>query len=57
MRMPSRHHHDAIGLQTDCMMVVPPPVVRLPDSHVYMPYGPRLRVDMKAKFAQLTWVA
>ena len=27
--------HRAIGLQTDCMMVVPAPVVRLPDSHVY----------------------
>ena len=38
--MPSQHH--AIGLQTDCMLVVPPPVhggthhvVRLSDSHVY----------------------
>ena len=31
--MPSQHH--AIGLQTDCMVVVPAPVVRLPDSHVY----------------------
>ena len=27
--------HHAIGLQTDCMVVVPAPVVRLPDSHVY----------------------
>ena len=27
--------HRAIGLQTDCMVVVPAPVVRLPDSHVY----------------------
>ena len=25
----------AIGLQTDCMVIVPAPVVRLPDSHVY----------------------
>ena len=40
--MPSQHH--AIGLHTDCMVVVSAPVVRLPDSHVYMPYGPRLRV-------------
>ena len=31
--MPSQH--DAIGLQTDCMVVVPGPVMRLPDSHVY----------------------
>ena len=29
----SQHH--AIGLQTDCMVVVPAPVVRLPDSYVY----------------------
>jgi hypothetical protein len=27
--------HRAVGLQTDCMVVVPAPVVRLPDSHVY----------------------
>ena len=27
--------HHAIGLQTDCMVLVPAPVVRLPDSHVY----------------------
>ena len=27
--------HCAIGLQTDCMVAVPAPVVRLPDSHVY----------------------
>ena len=27
--------HCAIGLQTDCMMAVPAPVARLPDSHVY----------------------
>ena len=33
MYMPSQHH--AIGLQTDCMLVVPGPLVRLPDSHVY----------------------
>ena len=33
MPWPSQHH--AIGLQTDCMVVVPPHVVRLPDSHVY----------------------
>ena len=39
--MPSQHH--AIGLQTDCMVLVPAPVVRLPDSHVHA-YGPRLRV-------------
>ena len=31
--MPSQHC--AIGLQTDCMVVVPAPVMRLPDSHVY----------------------
>jgi hypothetical protein len=31
--MPSRHH--AIGLQDDCMVVVPASVVRPPDSHVY----------------------
>ena len=31
--MPSRHH--AIGLQTDCMVTVLAPVVRLLDSHVY----------------------
>ena len=33
--------HRAIGLQTDCMVVatiVPAPVVRLPDSHVYAPW-------------------
>ena len=34
----SQHH--AIGLQTDCMVTVPAPVVRLLD----MPYGPRLWV-------------
>ena len=28
------HQSCAIGLQTDCMMVVPAPMVRLPDSHV-----------------------
>ena len=27
--------HQAIGMQTDCMVIVPAPVVRLPDSHVY----------------------
>ena len=27
--------HRAVGLQTDCMVAVPAPVVRLPDSHVY----------------------
>ena len=27
--------HRAIGLQTDCMVIVLAPVVRLPDSHVY----------------------
>ena len=32
------HQHCAIGMQTDCMMVVPAPVVRLPDSHVYAPW-------------------
>jgi hypothetical protein len=26
--------HLAIGLQTDCMVIVPAPVVRLPASHV-----------------------
>ena len=26
--------HRAIGLQTDCMVLVPAPVWRLPDSHV-----------------------
>ena len=31
--MPSQYH--AIGLQTDGMVAVPAPVVRLPDSHVY----------------------
>ena len=31
--MPSRHH--AIGLQTNCVVVMPAPMVRLPDSHVY----------------------
>ena len=31
--MPSHHH--AIGLQTDCMVVVSALMVRLPDSHVY----------------------
>ena len=31
--MPSQHH--AIALQTDCMVLVLAPVVRLPDSHVY----------------------
>ena len=38
----SQHH--AIALQTDCMVVVPAPVVRLPDSHVYAlwPLGYRL---------------
>ena len=39
--MPSQHH--AIGLQTDCMVVVPAPVVRIPDSHVYA-FWPRLGV-------------
>ena len=29
------HLHPAIGLQTDCMMAVLAPMVRLPDSHVY----------------------
>ena len=27
--------HRAIGLQIDCMVIVPAPVVRLPDSYVY----------------------
>ena len=27
--------HRAIGLQSDCMVVVPAPVVRLPDCYVY----------------------
>ena len=27
--------HCAIGLQTDCMVAVPAPVVRLPDSQLY----------------------
>ena len=27
--------HCAIGLQTDCMVVVPAPMVKLPKSHVY----------------------
>jgi hypothetical protein len=35
--------HFLYQTQTDCMVVVPAPVVRLPDSHVYA-YGPRLRV-------------
>ena len=30
--MPSQHH--AIGLQTDCMVLVPWPMLRLPDSHL-----------------------
>ena len=30
--------HRAVGLQTDCMVAVPAPVVRLPDSHVYALY-------------------
>ena len=30
-----RYRCDAIGLQTDCMVIVPAPVVRLPGSHVY----------------------
>ena len=32
-----RHHalQLAIGLQTDCMVTVPAPMERLPDSHVY----------------------
>ena len=34
----------AIGLQTDCMVIVPAPVVRLPDSHVYALWGPSLRI-------------
>ena len=34
--MPSQHY--AIGLQSDCMVVVPAPLVRLPDSHVYAPW-------------------
>ena len=32
-RMPAQHH--AMGLQTDCMVVVLAPMVRLPDSYVY----------------------
>ena len=39
--MPSQHR--AIRLQTDCMVVVPAPVVRLPDSHLYALW-PQLRV-------------
>ena len=39
--MPSQHH--ASGLQTDCMVVVPAPMVRLPDP-TCMPYGPRLQL-------------
>ena len=31
--MLSQHH--AIGLQNDCTAVVPTPMVRLPDTHVY----------------------
>ena len=31
--MPIQHY--AIGLQTDCMVIVPAPMVRLPDSHAY----------------------
>lgn len=31
--MPSQHN--ASRLQTDCMVVVPGPMVRLPDSHLY----------------------
>ena len=31
--IPSQHH--ATGLQTDCMVIVPGPMVRLPDSQVY----------------------
>ncbi len=27
--------HCAIGLQTDCIVILLDPVVRLPDSHVY----------------------
>ena len=35
-----QHVHSAIGLQKDCMVVVPALVVRLPDSHVYaLGYG------------------
>ena len=30
--------HHAIGLQTDCMVTVPAPVVRLPDSYMYAPW-------------------
>ena len=33
--MLSQHHDHAVGLQTDCMVVVLAPVVRLLDSHVY----------------------
>ena len=33
LRMPTQLH--ATGLQTGCMVVVPAPVVRLPDSLVY----------------------
>ena len=36
--MPSQHH--AVGLQADCMVVVPGRVVRLPDSHVYALWPP-----------------
>ena len=38
--------HRAIGLQIDCMimMAMPAPMVRLPASHVGIPYGPRLWV-------------
>ena len=28
-------HLDAIGMQIDCMVTVPAPLVRLPDSHMY----------------------
>ena len=27
--------YHAIELQTECMVIVPAPVVRLPDSHMY----------------------
>ena len=38
----SRPQRDSQALA--CMVAMPAPVVRLLDSHVYIPYGPRLRV-------------
>ena len=38
-----RPNVSTIGLQTGCMVIVPAPMVRLPDS-MCMPYGPRLWV-------------